>query len=109
MGTIQKQGMMSRMMAAAGGMLSTAFQSVFGSIGEHTTPQFRRGTPMKKVRKKGNARPAGAKQARLVRERKLGLHNPGGVVSAHFRETKQDRMLRIQAEYGYGNCAGKLH
>lgn len=109
MGTIQKQGMMARMMAAAGGMLSNAFQHVFGSIGEHSTPQFRRGTPMKKVRKKGDARPAGSKQARLVRERKLGLRNPGGTVSEYFRERTQDRMLRIQAEYGYGNCAGKLH
>ena len=109
MGTIQKQGMMSRMLAAAGGMLSNAFQHVFGSIGKHSTPQFRRGTPMKKVRKKGDARPAGSKQARLARERKLGLRNPGGIYSAAFRDNKQDRMLRIQAEYGYGNCAGKLH
>ena len=108
MGTIQKQNMLARMMAAAGGMVSNTFQSIFGSIGEHATPQFRRGTPMKKVRKKGTPNPAGTKQMRLVKEHKLGLRNPGGVVSAHFREAKQDRMLRIQAEHGYGNCAGKL-
>ena len=114
MGTTQKSAgkmrlALSAMMAAFGMGPETAQAMALTAKGT-----FRNGTSMRKSSKtcpldKGESRVAGTKQVRLARKHKLGLTNPGGSYSTYFRYNKQRRMLAIQAERGYGNCAGALH
>jgi len=115
MGTTQKSAgkmrmMLGAMMAAFGMGPETAQAMALTAKGT-----FRNGTAMRKTRhaprllRKGYPNLAGTKLVMKAHKRKLGLTNPGGLISEVFRETKQARMLAIQANRGYGNCAGHLH
>ncbi len=99
MGTTQNSTRLARLMAN--------MAAVFGVGADPTaltmkgTPQFRNGTHQRKMRKKGKVNPAGSKIARMAREHRIGIRNPGGLCTNYFREKQMDaHATKLAASHG---------